>query len=310
MTGALRVIARLVPRADRDAWLREWEAEFTYALGRPDLGQGARIRIGTRLWSAFAHACWLRQEAWAMGSIAQDIRFAARLLRRQPALTVAVVVTLAFGIGVNAAVFGVLRAAMLRPLAVADLDRVVVAWQTNPQNGNLQAVFSYPDYRDWIGSAHGVDRTALLSKSVSILTGLPDPGRVQAAAVTPGFFELLGRAPRGRTFTDADQIPTAERVAIVSEAFARQHLPRGTDLDARITLDGVPRRIVGVIAADALAAVFAPATDVWVPLVLRPQVVEGRGNRNYLALAHLAPHATVAAAQAEFSTVMTRLARD
>ncbi len=306
----LGAIAWLVPSTDRDAWLREWTAEFSYALTRPGSSRPARFGAALRLRSALRHALWLRMEGFRMGSILQDLRFALRLMARQPTLTIAVIVTLAFGIGVNAAVYGVARGAMLRPLPIADVTRVVVAWQTAAVNGNQAAVFSYPDYQDWISSARAVDRTALVSAGVAILTGVPDPGRVQSTSVTAGLFELLGRMPRGRAIEPADQIPGAERVVIVSDVFGRQHFGDRDPIGSPITLDGIPRRIVGVMTTDPLAALFPPTTDVWVPIVLRPQIATGRGNRNFVALAHLAPGSSVDAAQAELATTMARLATD
>src|SRR6187455_1703037 len=102
--------------------------------------------------------------------IGQDLRYAVRLLARHRALTVAATVTLALAIGANAAVFSVLEAVMLRPIAARDPARLVVAWQTALNGTRLQAVFSYPDYRDWRAVAHAVEATAVVNWSSATVT--------------------------------------------------------------------------------------------------------------------------------------------
>lgn len=239
--------------------------------------------------------------------IMQDARYAVRLLARHRAMTVAATVTLALAIGANAAVFSVLEAVMLRPLPARDPGRLVVAWQTALNGTRLQAVFSYPDYRDWRAAAHTLERTALVTWSTATVTGTGEAERLQAAAVTAGFFELIGVSPEGRVFTEDDEAIAAERVVIVSGAFRRKHLAAvAQPIGALVTLNGVPRRIVGIMINDPLDGVFGPASDVWLPIQRRPQL-EGRGNRNFTAIGRLAPGATAADAQRELAAVMQRL---
>jgi putative ABC transport system permease protein len=307
LSSLLRILGILVPGHARAAWLAEWGAEMHAGHAR---GIG-RITLARRLGAAALHAAWLRKETVSAGfsstGFALDLRLATRLVARQPALTIAVVLTLALGIGANTALYTVLRASIFRPLPVRNADRLVVAWQVNAA-GAERSPFSYPDYADWISSAQTIDQAAAFSRGNGIATGVPEADRVNLASITPGYFSLVGGAVRGRAFTADDSVPGSERVVIVSGAFVRKQLAGGEPLGRTFQIDGVPRRIVGVVESDPLAAVFEPAADVWVPLLLRPQVVEGRGNRNFSVIARLKDRATAADASAEFDALMTRLA--
>src|SRR4051812_46064836 len=239
--------------------------------------------------------------------LVQELRHALRLLVRDRAVTVAALLTLALAIGANTAVFNVLEAVRLRPMPIARPDRVVVAWQTAVNGTRLQAVFSYPDYRDWRAVAHAVERTALISWSTGTVSAPGESERLQAAAVTPGFFELLGVSVEGRVFSETDTPPGAEPVAIVTDLFRRNHFAAvGQPIGALMTMNGVERRGGGGIASDPPDGGVGPRTDIWIPIQQRPQL-EGRGNRNFTALGRLAPGARVADAQRELAAVMNRL---
>lgn len=300
----LDLIARLVPPSQRAMWRAEWGAEMQFTAARG----AARLTVARRLCSAIVHAAYLRRESLSMIGLGQDVRFALRLARRQPSLTLTVVLTLALGIGANTAVYSVLRAAILRPLPIPHSDRLVLGWQISP-SGLDKAPFSYPDFRDWRGAATAIDDAAAFSLANGIVTGVADADRVHVTAITPSFFQLTKMPLRGRAFNDADSTPGAERVAIVSDGFVRRRLGGLEPIGATFELDGVARRIVGVAAFDPIGALFDPPADLWVPIVLRPQVVDGRGNRNFQVIAHLRDGASATQADAELSAVMTSLAQ-
>ncbi len=306
LAAFIALVAALAPAASRREFRAEWEAELSAEWSR----QRRWAPVAGRALGAVPDAWFLRRQSWSLATIAQDVRFAVRLLVRDRALTIAAVVTLMLAIGANAALFSVLDAVMLRPIAATDPDRLVVAWQTAQNGTRQQAAFSYPDYRDWRAAAHMVERTALITASTAIVTGSGDAERLQGAAVTAGFFELLGTSIDGRAFTSADESSGAERVAIVSEVFRRRHLAAvAQPLGTLVAIDGVPRRVVGILRSDPLDGVFGAAADVWLPIQQRPQL-EGRGNRNFIALARLAPGARTEDAQRELAAVLKRLEKE
>jgi predicted permease len=296
----IRTLARIVPHADRRVWTAEWEGECAFILKR-----GASPVVMVRRFAAAAvHAAYLRLETFTMRDLLRDLRYAARTLRRQPALTATIAVTFALGIGANAALYSVLRASLLKPLPLADAARLVVPWQVNARGG--KGVFSYPDFQDWRSASTTIDDAAAMSAADAIASGVADADRVHIRSVTPSFFALTGVPLRGRAFTAADSVPGAERVVIVTQAFTSRFAGR-EPLGAVFQLNGVPRRVVGVVPFDPVAALFPGTAEIIVPIVLQPQVVEGRGNRNFSVLAHLKPGATVEQANREFMSFMGAL---
>jgi putative ABC transport system permease protein len=308
LRGFIAVLSAIVPAESRRDFRHEWNAELAAAWIDRRPGPAGAGRAAARALGAIPDAWCLFRQPWSVDMLRHDVRYAVRLLGRHRALTVAATVTLALAIGANAAVFSVLEAVMLRPIAARDPARLVVAWQTALNGTRLQAVFSYPDYRDWRAVAHAVEATAVVNWSSATVTGAGDAERLQAAAVSAGFFETLGVLPQGRSFTAEDEAAGAERVAIVSDAFRRRHLAAaGQPLGVIVLINGAPRRIVGLLAADPLDGVFGPASDLWLPIQQRPQL-EGRGNRNFTAIARLARGASPADAERELGAVMARLA--
>ena len=306
----IAAIARLVPAEYRREFRAEWDAELSASWNESRASRGRAPRLAIRALGAVPDAWCLRRQQWSLDMLVTDLRQACRLVARDRALTVAAVLTLMLAIGANAAVFSVLEAVMLRPIPARDPETLVVAWQTAVNGTRLQAVFSYPDYRDWRAIAHAVERTALVSWSTAVVTGAGEAERLQGASVTPGFFELLGVKVDGRSFVEQDGAAGAERVAIVSDGFRRRHLASlAQPVGALVTLNGVPRRVVGILRADPLDGVFGPASDAWIPIQQRPQL-EARGNRNFTAIARLAPGASAADAQRELAALLQRLERD
>src|SRR5678815_4250846 len=244
----IAIVARLAPVEFRREFQAEWQAELSADWLEMRGSRGRAGRVAARALGAIPDAWYLRRQRWRLDMLFTDLRQACRLIVRDRALTIAAVLTLMLAIGANAAVFSVLEAVMLAPIPARDPDRLVVAWQTAFQGTRLQAVFSYPDYRDWRDAAHAVEQPALVTWSSAIVTGAGEAERLQGAAVTAGFFELLGAPVDGRTFVERDAGAGAERVAIVSEGFRRRHLAgRPQPVGALVTLNGVPRRVVGVL---------------------------------------------------------------
>src|SRR5919202_1322542 len=139
-----------------------------------------------------------------MKTLWHDVRYAARVLLRQPGFAAVAVVTLALGIGANTAIFSVVDAALLRSLPYRDPARLVHLWETQRSRDFEQREASYPDFQDWrAGGREVFEGLAGYVQSSFTLVNEGVPERARGAAVTPNFFDVLGvSAVRGRTFLE------------------------------------------------------------------------------------------------------------
>ncbi|MFL5580620.1 MAG: ABC transporter permease [Gemmatimonadaceae bacterium] len=229
----------------------------------------------------------------------RDFRYALRALRAAPGFATVVLLTLALGIGANTAIFGVVDAILLRPLPYAEPARLVSVW------GYSQAEFV--GVRDRTRSFAGV---AGAGPGVGFtLTGDGEPARLIGARATAGLFDVLGARPSlGPGWTaDADR-PGAEPVVMLSHALWRQRFGGERAVIGRVMeLDGVRRRIVGVMPADFQYP--ERGTELWVPVVLDPAKVGDfwGGAGAVRTVARLADGVTPAQARADVRAVASRL---
>ena len=242
----------------------------------------------------------------------QDIRYALRTLCANPGFAVVAVLALALGIGPNSAIFSMISAVLLRPMPLHDVDRVVSIWETNASIGLPIAVTSEANYLDWKRQSRSFERMgaafALPDYGVNVVLGR-EPERVPAGRATAGFFDALGMEPLlGREFNSEEDLPGGPGAAMVSEGFWRTELHGDPAvIGRRLTLDGLPRMIVGVLPREK--AMFFGRIDVWTPLAMDPNSSE-RVSRNRGVFARLKPGVTVAQAQAELAAIENRLARE
>src|SRR5215217_7599960 len=144
----------------------------------------------------------------------QDVKYAARSLRRTPGFTIVAVLTLAFGIGANAAIFGVFDAVLLRPLPYPDADRLYVIHERARTERLIPANALH--FREWRASTRSFEEMALIGPAVYTLTGAGEPLQVNAGRATPSFFRTLGIQPAfGRVFTDAEDEPGKDNVIVL-----------------------------------------------------------------------------------------------
>jgi putative ABC transport system permease protein len=243
----------------------------------------------------------------SMTSLFQDLRYAVRLLRRQPGFALVAIMTLALGIGANTAVFTVINGVLLRPLPYADPDRLVTL--LNGRNGRLSAAFSPPNYLDITTQSGVFAGAAAFQPTTANLTGHGDPQRLEGADVTWTFFQVLGVTPRlGRTFLEADHANNAP-VVVISDGLWRQLGASSDIVDRVVTLDGMPFTVIGV----APPAMAIPRNAVyWRPLVLAPAnfAPQARGAQFIFVLGRLRPDIDLTAANSAMATVANRLAVD
>jgi putative ABC transport system permease protein len=243
-----------------------------------------------------------------MYTVVHDLRYAARILAKQPGFTLAIVTTLALGIGANTAIFSVINGILLAPLPYTDGDRLAVIWETNRESGT-RAPASYPNFRDWIAQNDVFEDIACVQAKGFTLTGLDAPKRVRGARVSPGFFSLLGvTVAHGRSFDVHENEGAGTPVAVVSDGFWQRHFGGKPNLiGGTIILDGTSFTVVGILPPGFDFSLKVPGAEVWVPAALATRFVDSRGAHGFLAVARLAPGITWPQAQAGMDTVARRL---
>src|ERR1044071_5864795 len=149
-----------------------------------------------------------------------DFRFAFRSLGRAKGLAITVVVTLALGIGANAAIFSVVRGVLLRPLVNRDQDRLIYIWQSARGIGIDNAKFSVPELRDLQGRIKTLTAFGDFSTIDFTMVGLGEPRVVRAGVVGGSYFEVMGlRAVQGRLLGPTDDGPQAAGAAVLTHRF-------------------------------------------------------------------------------------------
>ena len=239
-----------------------------------------------------------------MDNLLQDLRYAIRSLRRQPAFAVLAISTLALGIGANAAIFSVVDAVLLRPLEYRDPDRIVsltTQWQNTGRRGTVSA----PDYHDWHDAASSFTAMAYYAggeTSVNV-AGTADYG--VASVVTPEFFEVFGvDALAGRTISREEAKPDAVPVAVIShDLWLRRFGGRSDALGQTVSFGQRASVVVGIMPA---GFAFPNPTDVWFWPPIQGETTS-RSAHNYQVVARLKPDTTVEQAQAELSAIAARL---
>src|SRR6188472_519173 len=191
----------------------------------------------------------------------QDLRLAVRNLWRRPAFTVIAVLTLALGLGANVAVFSGSNAVLLAPLPYVHPEQVVILNEQTPQIPTISTTIY--NYEDWRARAKSFSAMAAFRATNMTLSGAGDPERVPTKMISANLLPLLGTTiERGRGFSDAEDRPGAEGVAIVSTAFANRRFADVQPVGRTLQLDNRPYTIVGVLPPTF--ELFQPA-DVYVP---------------------------------------------
>jgi putative ABC transport system permease protein len=203
--------------------------------------------------------------------LAQDLRYALRSLRRQPAFTAIVVITLALGIGANTAIFSIVNGVLLKPLPYREPSRLVMVWETKP--GRDRPLVSYPNYLDWRQRQRRVEDIAAYNPfAFFIMTGQGDADYVDGSLVTGNYFPLVGIQPAlGRLIGPADDSPGAARTVMLRYGFFQSRFGGDPSVIGRtLLLDNVAYTIVGVLRPDARVSYRAgdKEPDVVVPLGL------------------------------------------
>ena len=232
-----------------------------------------------------------------------DLRFALRSLARAKGLSVTVVLTLALGIGANAAIFSVVRGVLLRPLVNEDADRLIYIRQSAQGIGMENANFSVPELRDLQQSVTSLSAFGDFSTIEFTMVGLGEPRTVRAGVVGGSYFEVMGLQPvMGRLLGPSDDGPNAAGAAVLTHRFWTTALRSDPGIIGRqIQLSDRPATIVGVLEP---SVPYPQETEIIANVVTSPHhldatMVDGRVHRMTELFGRLAPGATLEAARAE-----------
>jgi len=257
------MIFRLLPRDLRESIQGDLAEEYPSIVAR-------RGRVGAAVWfwwSVLRLVVAFRWERAAHGrplppiadeaprrftaveSMTQDLLFAARLLRRQPAFTFVAVLMLALGTGATTAIFGVVDAVLWRPLPFAGSDRIVSIGEQRPREGRVHGPVAPADFYDWRRDSQSFTAIAAIDPGALNLSGSGEPERLRAIVTTTAFLDVLGISPRlGRNFRVDEETRGKNRVVLLADRLWRRRFGADpTVVGQSITLNSVPYLVVGVL---------------------------------------------------------------
>jgi putative ABC transport system permease protein len=238
----------------------------------------------------------------------QDIRLAARGLRKSPGFLGVVVLSLALGVGANSTIFSVIDAILYRPLPFAHPEQLAVIWETeqeHPGDYNAPPIAEVVDWRKQNTVFKDIALTSSTEEVILSRLGEPEPVRVQY--VTPNFFGLLGVQPiKGRIFT-ADEMQDHSYAVVISSGFWKSHFNNDPQvLGKTFNVDSVLSAVVGVMPA-GFAPFYGGRIDVWVPVNPESPRYSERIDHWLMPVARLKPEATITQAQVEMDVIAKRL---
>jgi putative ABC transport system permease protein len=237
-----------------------------------------------------------------MSNLWQDLRYGVRMLAKNPGFTAIAVLTLAIGIGANTAMFSVVNAVLLRPLAYREPNRIVTIaslWKETGHHGPVSA----PDFHDWHDQATAFASMAYYEDEDCAVSSSTGGQYSHCALVTPEFFHVFLSEPTGGHFFTPDEQKAG--AAIISHTYWRQRF--GGDsaaLGQSVQIFGRSLNIVGVAPPDFR---FPDNTDVWIPANTALPETTSRSGHNYRVVARLKAGVTLNEAQAEMTTIAARL---
>jgi putative ABC transport system permease protein len=248
-----------------------------------------------------------------MKNLWQDLRYGARMLRKQPLFTLVAILTLAMGIGANTAIFSVVNAVLLRPLPYAEADRLVVLWG-NFLKLNIERLPAkageYVDYRDQTQSFAQVAASTSTDYS---LTGTAYPERLAGTRVTANLFATLNAQPAlGRAFNDGDTQRGNDNVVILSHSFWQRHFGGAANVVGQtLRLNDQNYAVIGVMPASFqyphASFRFGEPAELWTPLTFTTEQIAQRARPYYLnVLARLKPGVSLEQARGDLTALGQR----
>ena len=243
-----------------------------------------------------------------MGTMWQDIKYGWRMLRRSPGFSVVAIITLAIGIGANAAMFSVINTVLLRPLPFPDAQRIVLLWETDPNRNVTRGVPSPAEFLDWRDQNHSFEELAAWRTWFYNLTGTNEPEQVFGVNASTNLFRLFGVTPiLGRDFTPEEETPGHDQVAIITYGLWQRRFGGEPGIVGRsILLDEKPFVVVGVLPRGFSLFGTSRQFDVWMPMAFDRARLH-RENHSVYVFGRLRKGVELGQAQAEMETILARL---
>ena len=241
-----------------------------------------------------------------MKALLQDLRYACRLLLRNPGFTLLAALTLALGIGANAAIFSVASSVLLKPLPYKDSGRLMIVYSQLPSQGFDRFwvdPMEFTEYGRWNRSFESLGAYTTGDVNVS---GRDEPVRAHAAYTTAGLLTALGVGPeRGHYYTPAEDLPNVEKTVVLSDGLWRRAF--GADpaiLGRRIKVDGTDRTVIGVMPPGFTLG--DQRVEAWVPLAFDPAKPGNHGNHYLFLVGRLKPDVSLSQARQEMNGLLAR----
>jgi predicted permease len=251
-----------------------------------------------------------------MRLLLQDLRYAGRMLRKNPGLTAVIILSLAIGIGANTALFSVAGTLLLRPLPYPQPDRLAILWLRSPGIGIPQDWPSPGQYIDIQTQNHVFEETAIAIGNTFTLLGRQQPERVEGIRTSSGMFHLLGARPLlGRLLGPQDDKPGGPGVAVLSYGLWKRLFGADPRVVGRsLNLNGKEVTVAGVLSPEFLLNHEVMPTvggidkaEILLPLPLGADAVKNRGDENYNIMARVKPGISMRQAQSDIDVIATRI---
>ena len=242
-----------------------------------------------------------------MNTLLQDIRYAARMLLKNPGVTLIVIIALALGIGANTAIFSVVNAVLLRPLPYPESDRLIFLNEKSPVLDEMS--ISYPNFTDWRAQNQTFEKMGVYNRASYNLTGTGEAERIVTGQVSADLFSVLRvNAAYGRVFTNDEDKPGGAPVVVLSYPLWQRRFGGQTSiLNQNITLNSKSYTVIGIMPA---TFAYPSRVEMWVPVgQLSDQASwQERGNHPGLyGVARLKPGATFEQADADMNNIAANL---
>ena len=243
--------------------------------------------------------------------LGQDIRYALRMLAKNPAFTAIAIIALALGIGANTAIFSVVNAVLLRPLPFKHPEQLVMLWENAAHLGFPKDTPSPANFLDWQKQGQSFSGMAAMVERSFNLTGVGEPERLEGRRVSANLFDLLGvPALLGRSFVADDDRPGTHVVLLSHALWQRRFGSDPSVIGRALTLNGENYTVVGIMPPFVQLPGYSTRNDqLWVPIAFPQEEASQRGNHFLEVIARLKPGMTLKQAQVEMETIAARLAQ-